>query len=91
LAAKWYLAAAQGGYASAQNNLSVMYTEGDGVPRDLIAALFWVILADEQGESSARVGRKRLEKHVTKAQIAEAQALVATWKQKNARGSGRNQ
>mgnify|MGYP003379299219 CR=1 FL=1 len=42
------------GNASAQYNLGVMYSRGDGVPQDYAEALKWYRKAADQGEASAQ-------------------------------------
>ena len=42
------------GDASAQNNLGLMYDEGQGVPQDYAEALKWYRLAADQGNASAQ-------------------------------------
>ena len=48
-ALRWYGAAAEGGYAGAQNSLGVMYSRGEGVGQDCDVAAHWIGLAAEQG------------------------------------------
>jgi hypothetical protein len=48
-AAKWYILAAEQGYAPAQFNLGVHYRKGEGVPQDYKTAAKWWKLAAEQG------------------------------------------
>jgi TPR repeat protein len=43
------------GNAEAQNNLGIMYRNGQGVPRDAAAALTWFHKAAEQGEPVAQL------------------------------------
>ena len=52
---KW-LEAAEQGYASAQNNLGVMYNDGRGVPQNYAEAVKWYRLAAEQGYALAQFG-----------------------------------
>ena len=49
-AVKWYRLAAGQGDASAQLNLGVMYSTGEGVPQDYGEAVKWYRLAAGQGE-----------------------------------------
>ena len=51
---KWSRLAAEQGYARAQNNLGVMYYNGQGVPQDYAEAMKWYRLAAEQGYASAQ-------------------------------------
>ena len=53
-AAKWYRLAAEQGNKVAQNNLGVLYAEGNGVPQDYTEAAKWYRLAAEQGYSRAQ-------------------------------------
>ena len=48
------LQAAAQGYAIAQNNLGVMYDNGEGVPQDAAEALKWYRKAAEQGYAKAQ-------------------------------------
>ena len=45
---------AEQGAASAQNNLALMYSNGQGVPQDYAEAVRWYLLAAEQGAASAQ-------------------------------------
>ena len=51
---KWFRKAAKQGNIGAQYNLGVMYTEGQGVTKDLTKAVKWFHKAAEQGHSSAQ-------------------------------------
>jgi TPR repeat protein len=53
-AARWYRVAAEQGDASAQNNLGVMYANGQGLGQDDVAAVFWYTQAAEQGHALAQ-------------------------------------
>ena len=66
----------QGG-ASAQNNLGVMYQNGEGVPKDYVQAYAGWILAAAQGEEDAIEAKDFLRKIMTAEQVAEAQKLAA--------------
>ena len=48
-AAEWYLKAAQKGQADAQNNLGLLYKNGEGVPRDFNKAMEWFVKSANQG------------------------------------------
>ena len=50
----WYKLAADQGYADAQFNLGLMYSDGTGVPEDDTEALKWYHLAAEQGDFHAQ-------------------------------------
>ena len=47
---------AEQGNARAQNNLAVMYDNGEGVPQDDKEAVKWYQLAAEQGNATAQTG-----------------------------------
>ena len=86
-AAKWYRKAAKQGEAIAQANLGFMYFRGEGMARDLTQAYMWYDLASSRfppGAARDRAVRKRdfVAKHMTPAQIAEAQRLAREWKPK---------
>jgi TPR repeat protein len=53
-AVAWYRRAAEQGDASAQNNLGVMYANGQGVRQDDALAVHWYGLAAEQGHALAQ-------------------------------------
>ena len=74
-AVSWYRKAAEQGYARAQYRLGVMYFNGEGVPADDIQAYAWVNLAAAQGMERAEQAKATLQKEMTTAQIADAQAL----------------
>ena len=75
-AASWYRKAAEQGYARAQNNLGVMYDNGEGVPQDYVTAHMWFNLAAASGYNEAVRNRDMVARHMTPAQIAEAQKLA---------------
>ena len=52
-AAQWYSQAADSGYAKAQNNLAVMYANGEGVPKDEAKAFQLFLKAALQGDTAA--------------------------------------
>jgi TPR repeat protein len=51
---KWYTLAAEQGYATAQNNLGLMYDLGQGVPVSDKTAVKWYTLAAKQGYANAQ-------------------------------------
>ena len=53
-AVRWYQMAAERGHAKAQNNLGIMYAQGDGVPEDDAEAVRWYQMAAEQGHANAQ-------------------------------------
>src|SRR5262249_7972656 len=48
-------ALAQKGDVDSQGNLGVMYYSGDGVPKDLALAMFWLRKAADQGSAQAQL------------------------------------
>jgi uncharacterized protein len=78
-AASWYRKAAERWYVMAQGSLGGLYVQGHGVPQDDVLAHMWFILA-AVGDKTARVSRDFHAKHMTPAQIAEAQKLAREWK-----------
>lgn len=85
-AAKWFRKAADQGDATALNNLGTMYYLGVGVPHDFVQAHKWYNLAASRFTASEKVEndeavrlRDDVAKHMTAAQIAEAQKLAREW------------
>jgi len=78
-ARKWLRTAAALGNSHAQTKLGIMYEDGHGVPQDRVQALMWFTLA-AQKSNLAEAFRDDLTKHMTPAQIAEAQRLAKEWK-----------
>jgi uncharacterized protein len=74
-AVKWYRLAAEQGDAYAQLNLGAMYMDGMGLPQDFVIAYKWLNLSAAQGEKNAKIGKERVEKKMTRQQIAEGQRL----------------
>ncbi len=79
---KWRPLAEQGD-ADAQYGLGVMYAEGLGVPQDFVQAHMWFNLAGAGGYEPAPELRAIMAKHLTPAQVAEAQRLAREWKAKS--------
>ena len=72
-ALRWYLRAAEQGYAIAQTNAAVLYIQGDGVPRDLVMADGWLLIAAANGVDDAAKASKELHKHMSSEQIRQAE------------------
>ena len=53
-AVRWYRQAAEQGHANAQNNLGIMYDNGEGVPEDDTEAVRWYRKAAEQRDADAQ-------------------------------------
>jgi uncharacterized protein len=88
VAMSWYRKAAEQGYVDAQINLGILYSMGEGVSRDYVIAHMWSSLAEggdkkgveAQNKMTPAQARDIVAKHMTPAQIAEAQKLVREWK-----------
>ena len=80
-AARWLRQAAEQSNAVAQHNLGGMYANGVGVPRDYVEAYKWFSLAAAAGQffKLAAQSLNALEKRMTAAQVAEAQARARNW------------
>jgi len=70
---KWYLLAAAQDVAVAQINLGIMYANGDGVLQDDETAYMWSHIAIANGLEEGARFRDDIGKHMTPADIAEAQ------------------
>jgi TPR repeat protein len=79
-AVNWYRLAADQGLPTAQFNLGKMYRKGNGVPQDYVLAHMWLNLSTAQGYQDAITNRDIVARHMTPAQIAEAQKLAREWK-----------
>jgi len=64
LACKWYLKAARSGDARSQNNLGVLYMDGNGVNQDLKKAMFLFQKAAAQGHFKAIANLKKIKKRL---------------------------
>ena len=77
---KWYRKAAEQGHAGAQNNLGLMYANGQGVPQDFIRAYMWSNLAaaassGDEGKAAMKL-RDDVASQMTAAQIGTAQGMA---------------
>jgi len=87
-AARWYLRAAEKGYARAQNDIGFMLGFGEGIPpQDDVQAYKWLSLAIERytAKNQARLDqavkdRATLRARMTPAQLAQAEREVRNWK-----------
>ncbi len=77
--AHWFQRAAEQGYAKAQSHLGSRYVRGEGVPKDEIQALTWMLLASEKGHPAAIENAKILRRRLSAGQIAEAEQAAAGW------------
>ena len=67
-AGRWYRAAAEQGYASAQFNLGLMYANGEGIPENDVLAYAWINLAGAQGVERAQEVKDLLSRRMTSEQ-----------------------
>ncbi len=88
-AVAWYRKAAEQGHALAQYGLGLMYAYGQGVPKDEQMAYFWLLLASAQGDQNAAKLRDIVERGLSPAQRAAAQASARNWKPKTAAQSSK--
>lgn len=68
--------AAEQGDAKGQTNLTMMYSEGRGVPQDDVAAHLWWSLSAAGGSRDALAVREALAKRKSHEQMLEAQKLA---------------
>ena len=68
--------AAEQGYAVAQNNLALMYANGQSIARDYVWAYAWLDIAADRLSGSVEI-RDRVAREMTAEDIARAQALAA--------------
>jgi TPR repeat protein len=81
-AVKWFRKAVDQGNAQAQLNLGVMYFLGEGVPRNLVQAHFWLYVANAKGQEAAKKYLAVIEKDMTPDQMADAANLARKMLQK---------
>ena len=62
--------------ALAQNNLGVLYANGEGVPMDRVTAFAWYSVAAARDNTKALYNREQLIKLLSPAQRAQAQHLA---------------
>lgn len=82
-AAAWYRKAADQGDPTAQGILGVLYSIGQGVPRDDVEAYFWLDLAaGVRGPNQEKyaANRQAIGERITADELSEAQDRVAAWK-----------
>jgi len=73
------ITAAEEGRADALYDLGLLYSTGQGVERDYIAAHKWFNLAAIQGIRRAAVDRQELANEMSAAEIAQAQRQAREW------------
>jgi TPR repeat protein len=82
-AASWYRKAAEQGDASAQGILGVLYSIGQGVPRNDVEAYYWLDLAAAvkgPDQEKYAANRQMIGTHITVDQQEDVQERVAQWK-----------
>lgn len=94
-AIKWFRLAAEKGFIDAQWTLGEVYFEGNVVPKNYVQAHFWNNIAGTQwfnivrgrrgidGVTEWRNTLEKIEKHMTPAQIGEAERLANEWMEKH--------
>ena len=64
----------------AQYNLAILYTEGAGVPRNLVKAYTWFSVALASGHADAGAARDTISGRMTSDEIGVAAHLAQIWK-----------
>lgn len=73
------LNAAEQGRADALYDLGLLYSTGQGVQQDYIAAHKWFNLAAMRGVQRAIVDRSELARDMSPSEVAQAQRLAREW------------
>jgi len=76
---RMWLPLAEAGIPQAQYNLGVIYTNGNGIPRDYVEAYKWFAIALTAGNIDAAAALVTISARMTKQHIAEAENRVAAW------------
>jgi TPR repeat protein len=82
-AAAWYRKAADQGDPGAQGTLGILYTFGQGVPRDDVEAYFWLDLAaavKSPNQAQYAANRQMVGTRITADQLSDIQDREAQWK-----------
>jgi hypothetical protein len=79
-AMRWYKSAAERGHLIAQNNLGLLYRDGQGVARDPAEAYKWLTLAADSKYSRAESNLQSLLPGLTPADVAEGKRRATSWK-----------
>jgi|GEM_PF-3665971 len=77
--AKWFHKAAEQGNAAAQGDLGYIYYNGTGVEKNYVLSYMWLNIASSNGSEKAALLKERLEKELTKEQIAEGKKMAEQW------------
>lgn len=75
----WLKKAAEGGEPSAMSALSVMYLNGRSVPRNVVFARMWNILAQQLGDYQARLWDQNFADVTSARETEEAARRAAEW------------
>lgn len=78
-AINWYKKSAQQGFSNAQVILAGKYYDGVGVKKDPVLALFYLLVAKNDGNLVAIYSFDQYKKAVNKAQLSEAEKLFSQW------------
>ncbi len=85
-AEKWWKLAADQGEPTAANNLSALYSEDNGAPRNLVKSYAWFKIAYSPGQMKMRATAQefldKLVKDMKPADIAAAEKQASRWKAK---------
>lgn len=76
-AAEWFLKAALAGDAESQAEMGLRYERADGVPRDLVEAYAWSLVAAPVRSTGAARRLEHLGRQLTPGEHAQAEALAA--------------
>ncbi|MEO1794641.1 MAG: SEL1-like repeat protein, partial [Pseudomonadota bacterium] len=79
-AAQWFERAAKLNLADSQFNVAILFLNGLGVQKDLLAAYRWFALASEQGDEEAGRRLKGVERLLSAADLRKAKASVKAWR-----------
>ena len=71
-----FLSLAEQGNTSAQDNLGVMYENGQGTPKDYSRAHMWWSIAASQGDKIAKKYKLKIEKKLSPTDLSLAQRLA---------------
>jgi hypothetical protein len=75
----WFLKAAEGGHVDSQYNACHMYSAGDGVAKDDVAAWRWCDIAATSGHDVAARNRDFIAQRMTVAQLKQARDASQQW------------
>jgi TPR repeat protein len=79
-ASKYFRVAADQGIGDGQCSLGMMYAESKGLPKDLVLAYQWMLIASQYGAEQCLPALKTLEKGMRPDQVDEAKRLASAWR-----------